>query len=114
MATRRRGSAWLVALVVTLLAAAVVGLALGTVRTYGRLRTERVRGTVTVAGCSFHHFAPRSRRVYACSGAFTADADDVRVPLVSFYHEGSLAPGARVAARVSGPGDDTATVDAVG
>ncbi len=114
MAARKRGSGWLVALVVTLLAASVVWLALGTVRTYGRLRAERVRGTVTVAGCSFHHFAPRSRRVYACAGAFTADAGDVRVPSVSFHHEGRLAPGARVAARVSGPDDDTATLDAVG
>ncbi|HEX6674075.1 MAG TPA: hypothetical protein VF486_03490 [Actinomycetes bacterium] len=114
MATRRRGSRWFAALVVAVLAGAVVGLALGTVRTYGRLRTERVRGTVTVAGCSFHHFAPRARSVYACSGAFTADAGDVRVPSVSFPHEGRLSPGARVVARVSGPGDDTATVDAVG
>jgi hypothetical protein len=108
-----RGSKWFVVLVVALLAGAVVWLAAGTVRTYGRLRAEHVRGTVTVTGCSFHHFAPRARSVYSCVGAFTADAGDVRLRSVSFPHEGGLAPGARVAARVSGPDDDTATVGAV-
>jgi len=112
-AAGRRGSRWFVALVVALLAGVVVWLALGTLRTYGRLRSERVRGTVTVAGCSFHQFAPRARSVYSCVGAFTADAGDVRVPSVSFPHEGGLAPGERVVARVSGPDDDTATAAAV-
>jgi hypothetical protein len=100
--------------VAALLAGAVAWLALGTLRTYGRLRSEPVRGTVTVAGCGFHHFAPRARGVYSCTGAFTADDGDVRVPSVSFPHEGRLAPGARIAARVSGPDDDTATVGGVG
>ncbi len=104
----------MVLLVVALLAGAVVWLAAGTVRTYGRLRAEHVRGTVTVTGCSFHHFAPRARSVYTCVGAFNADTGDVRLRSVSFPHEGGLAPGARIAARVSGPDDDTATVGAVG
>ena len=65
----------------------------------------RHRGVVTVSACTYSRWIPRSR-IYTCAGRFESDARDIRLPYVTFDHDGQLTPGTRVAATVSDR-DDT-------
>jgi len=68
-----------------------------------------VRGQVQVTGCTFLTYELHGGDEYRCGGNFVADDGALRLPYVSFDHQGDLAPGTRAAVRVSGPGATEAT-----
>jgi hypothetical protein len=97
------------ALAIVVVTGAVAWLAVDTARGVVSRRGER-HGTVTVSRCSLFNFG-RHADTYSCVGAFTSDDGDLRLPVVSFLHTGALDAGELVAGTVSGPGDDTASID---
>lgn len=94
---------WKIGVSVVLLAAIAGLVAIAVTGLLGD-RSEH-RGVVTVSGCTFRSYAVHSN-LYSCYGSFAAD--DLRVPYVTFVNSGRIDPGARLAATVSGPDDDTA------
>jgi hypothetical protein len=84
-------------------------LAVDTAQGVASRRQER-HGAVTVSRCDFLTFG-RHVKAYSCVGQFASDAGDLRLPRVSFTHTGALDPGERVTGTVSGPDDDTASID---
>ena len=71
------------------------------------------RGVITVVSCFFSSEGTHSQKIYDCSGTFVADkgpiGHGIGLDFVNFTNDGDLAPGAKVAALVSGPDDNTAT-----
>jgi hypothetical protein len=71
------------------------------------------RGVITVVDCFFANEDTHSQSTYDCSGTFVADSGSIGhgigLDFVSFAHDGDLAAGAKVVARVSGPDDKSAT-----
>jgi hypothetical protein len=71
------------------------------------------RGVITVVNCFFSSEDTHSQSTYDCSGTFVADqgpiGHGIGLDFVNFANDGDLAAGAKVAARVSGPDDTTAT-----
>jgi hypothetical protein len=70
------------------------------------------RGVITVVSCFFSSDNTHGK-TYDCSGTFVAGkgpiGHGIGLDFVSFTNDGNLAPGAKVAAMVSGPNDTTAT-----
>ncbi|MEP7022464.1 MAG: DUF3592 domain-containing protein [Actinomycetota bacterium] len=71
------------------------------------------RGVVTVSGCTFGSSGLHGN-TYDCDGVFTADSGSIGhgfgVDFVTFTDDRQLSKGSKVAARVSGPDDTTATL----
>jgi hypothetical protein len=88
-----------------LLAAAVGLVALAVTGVLGQ--RGRHRGEVTVVRCTFLTYHLHGS-TYSCTGSFAGGG--IRIPFVTFDNEGRLDPGARVAATVSGPSADTASL----
>jgi hypothetical protein len=100
---RRIISVVCLALVAVLAVVEVLGL---------RSDARQIRGVITVSECSFSSDAAHGK-IYDCFGTFVADqgpiGQGIGLDFVNFTNDGNLASGAKVAARVSGPNDKSAT-----
>src|SRR5262245_4720141 len=99
-------------LVIAALLGLAVHFAVDTGRIIATLRHEHA-GKVTVTGCTFISFG-QHRNSYSCRGTFLSNDGDLRVPAVTFTHNGRMSPGDVVDASLSGPADRTATVSGWG
>jgi hypothetical protein len=73
---------------------------------------RQTRGVITVVSCFFSSDNAHGK-TYDCSGTFVADKGPIGrgigLDFVDFTNDGNLDSGTKVAARVSGPNDKTAT-----